>query len=53
MQALQKVLGTRDASLQSLQAGIDMLCIGNNLLNQELKIVDIGGFHERGVKAEH
>lgn len=35
MQGLQKALGTRDAVLQSLRAGIDMLCIGNNLLDQE------------------
>src|SRR5262249_914532 len=35
MQGLQKALGTRDASLQSLQAGMDMLCIGNNLFDQE------------------
>ena len=35
MQGLQKALGTREACLQSLQAGIDMLCIGNNLLDQE------------------
>ena len=35
MQGLQKVLGTREACLQSLKAGIDMLCIGNNLLDQE------------------
>jgi beta-N-acetylhexosaminidase len=35
MQGLQKALGTKEASLQSLKAGIDMLCIGNNLLDQE------------------
>src|SRR3954470_18293597 len=35
MQGLQKALGTREASLQSLKAGIDMLCIGNNLFDQE------------------
>lgn len=35
MQGLQKALGTREASLQSLRAGIDMLCIGNNLFDQE------------------
>jgi beta-N-acetylhexosaminidase len=35
MQGLQKGLGTREACLQSLKAGIDMLCIGNNLLDQE------------------
>lgn len=35
MQGLQKALGTREASLQSLRAGMDMLCIGNNLFDQE------------------
>src|SRR5262245_30453333 len=35
MQGLQKALGTREASLQALKAGMDMLCIGNNLLDQE------------------
>jgi beta-N-acetylhexosaminidase len=41
MQGLQRALGTRAASLQSLGAGIDMLCIGNNLLNQEQKMAGI------------
>jgi len=35
MQGLQKALGTGAASLQSLKAGMDMLCIGNNLFDQE------------------
>jgi beta-N-acetylhexosaminidase len=35
MEGLQRALGTREASLQSLQAGMDMLCIGNNLFDQE------------------
>lgn len=35
MQGLQKALGTREACLQSLKAGIDMICIGNNLFDQE------------------
>ena len=35
MQGLQKAMGTREASLRSLKAGIDMLCIGNNLFDQE------------------
>jgi beta-N-acetylhexosaminidase len=41
MQGLQKALGTRQASLQSLQAGIDMLCIGNNLFDQEQEMAAI------------
>jgi beta-N-acetylhexosaminidase len=50
MQGLQKALGTRDASLQSLQAGMDMLCIGNNLLNQEREMADIAGSIEQGLQ---
>jgi beta-N-acetylhexosaminidase len=48
MQGLQKALGTREASLQSLEAGIDMLCIGNNLLDQEQEMPGIAaGITER------
>ena len=50
MQGLQKALGTRQASLQSLQAGIDMLCIGNNLLNQEQEMAAIAQFIEQAVR---
>src|SRR3954462_1907664 len=41
MQGLQKALGTKEASLQSLKAGIDMLCIGNNLFDQEQEMAGI------------
>ena len=41
MQGLQKALGTREASLQSLRAGIDMLCIGNNLFDQEQEMTGL------------
>ncbi|MBR1157151.1 glycoside hydrolase family 3 N-terminal domain-containing protein [Bradyrhizobium sp. JYMT SZCCT0428] len=41
MQGLQKALGTGKASLQSLKAGIDMLCIGNNLFDQEREMAAI------------
>ena len=41
MQGLQKALGTREASLQSLKAGMDMLCIGNNLFDQEQEMTGI------------
>ena len=44
MQGLQKALGTREASLQSLKAGMDMLCIGNNLLDQEQDMAGIAGY---------
>ena len=43
MQGLQKALGTKAASLQSLRAGMDMLCIGNNLLDQEQEMSGIAG----------
>ena len=41
MQGLQKALGTDAASVLSLKAGIDMLCIGNNLLDQEQEMLGI------------
>ena len=41
MQGLQKALGTQAACLRSLAAGIDMLCIGNNLLDQEREVAGI------------
>ena len=47
MQGLQKALGTREASLQSLKAGIDMLCIGNNLFDQEREMAGIAEYIER------
>lgn len=50
MQGLQQALGTRQACLQSLQAGIDMLCIGNNLFDQELEMAAIAQAIERGLR---
>jgi beta-N-acetylhexosaminidase len=41
MQGLQKALGTGQASLRSLQAGMDMLCIGNNLFDQEQEMAAV------------
>jgi len=41
MQGLQKALGTREAGLRSLKAGMDMLCIGNNLFDQEQEMAGI------------
>jgi beta-N-acetylhexosaminidase len=49
MQGLQKAMGTRQASLQSLRAGTDLLCIGNNLLNEEAQMADIAETIERSV----
>src|SRR5438445_5935454 len=50
MQGLQKALGTREASLRSLQAGIDMLCIGNTLLDQEPEMAAIAEAVEQGLR---
>lgn len=50
MQGLQKALGTASASLQSLQAGIDMLCIGNNLLDQEAEMAGTAEAVEQAVR---
>jgi beta-N-acetylhexosaminidase len=41
MQGLQKAHGTGEASLRAVKAGIDMLCIGNNLLDQEQEMAGI------------
>lgn len=52
MQGLQKALGTAAASLQALRAGIDMLCIGNNLLDQEAEMAAIAEAVGRAVRQE-
>jgi beta-N-acetylhexosaminidase len=52
MQGLQKALGTGAACLQSLRAGIDMLCIGNNLLDQEAEMAGIAEAVERALQHE-
>src|SRR4029077_11848913 len=52
MQGLQKALGTRAASLRSLRAGIDMLCIGNNLLDQEAERAGVAEAVERSLREE-
>jgi beta-N-acetylhexosaminidase len=52
MQGLQKALGTGAACLQSLRAGIDMLCIGNNLLDQEAEVAGIAEAIERALQHE-
>jgi beta-N-acetylhexosaminidase len=50
MQGLQKALGTREASLQSLKAGMDMLCIGNNLLDQEQEMAGIAEYAQQRLR---
>ena len=52
MQGLQKALGTAAASFQSLRAGIDMLCIGNNLFDQETEMAAIAEAVEQGMQDE-
>src|SRR6266536_4518576 len=47
MQGLQKALGTKAAGLQSIRAGMDMLCIGNNLIDQEQAMAGIAEQIER------
>jgi beta-N-acetylhexosaminidase len=50
MQGLQKALGTREASLQALKAGMDMLCIGNNLFDQEPEMADIAEYVRQAMR---
>lgn len=50
MQGLQKALGTRAASLRSLQAGIDMLCIGNNLIDEEADMAGVADAIEQALQ---
>lgn len=52
MQGLQKALGTDAACLQALRAGIDMLCIGNNLLDQEAGMAGIAEAIEQALQQE-
>jgi beta-N-acetylhexosaminidase len=52
MQGLQKALGTREASLQSLRAGIDMICIGNNLFDQEQEMAGIAEYLLRRLREQ-
>jgi beta-N-acetylhexosaminidase len=52
MQGLQKALGTREASLQSLKAGMDMLCIGNNLFDQEQEMAGIAEYVEQSLRGK-
>ena len=41
MQGLQKVMSTQDAAYCALAAGTDLVCVGNNLLNEETKMLMI------------
>jgi beta-N-acetylhexosaminidase len=50
MQGLQKALGTREAGLRSLKAGMDMLCIGNNLFDQEQEMAGIAEYIRQGFR---
>jgi beta-N-acetylhexosaminidase len=50
MQGLQKAMGSKEASLRSLKAGIDMVCIGNNLFDQEQEMAAIAQSVEQSVR---
>ncbi|QIG96485.1 MULTISPECIES: glycoside hydrolase family 3 N-terminal domain-containing protein [unclassified Bradyrhizobium] len=50
MQGLQKALGTGAASLQAIAAGMDMICIGNNLFDQEQEMAGIVAAVARAVQ---
>ena len=50
MQGLQQALGTGPACVQALRAGIDMLCIGNNLFDQEQEMAGIAQSIEQGLR---
>jgi beta-N-acetylhexosaminidase len=52
MQGLQKAMGTTAASLQSLRSGMDMLCIGNNLFDQEREMAGIADAVEGPLRNE-
>jgi beta-N-acetylhexosaminidase len=51
MQGLQRAHGTREASLRAMKAGMDLLCIGNNLLDQEREMADIADAIGQGLAA--
>lgn len=40
MQGLQQRMNTQEACWQGLRAGLDMICIGNNLLPEDAQILD-------------
>ena len=41
MQGLQQRYSTEEACVKAIAAGVDVLCIGNNLLNEEQRMVEI------------
>jgi beta-N-acetylhexosaminidase len=43
MQGLQGAAGTVDAALQALAAGVDLVCVGNNLLAQAEECIEAAG----------
>ena len=52
MQGLQKTMATKEATFQSLKAGMDMICIGNNLINQEEEMLGLAAYIEECMKNE-
>ncbi len=51
MQGLQQRYSTEEACIKALTAGIDILCIGNNLLDEEEKMIDIASHLEAEIKS--
>ena len=47
MQGLLKKLSSFESHIQGLKAGLDMLCIGNNLIAEDGAAVIVGGLHPR------
>jgi beta-N-acetylhexosaminidase len=41
MQGLQRKVGTLDGALLGLRAGLDLLCIGNNLLDEQAQMEEL------------
>jgi beta-N-acetylhexosaminidase len=52
MQGLQGAAGTVDAVLQALAAGIDLVCIGNNLLAQADECLEAAGVVRERARAD-
>lgn len=44
MEGLQKFMSTQDAAYSALAAGTDMVCVGNNLLNEESNMLTIAQY---------
>lgn len=52
MQGLQKIMSTFEACEQGLRAGLDMLCIGNNLMAEDEKLLEVAARLETLVSSD-